>query len=114
MSPQLTIQQLEHVIEVYDKRVGAKKLELESYAEFRDTGQAVLADLMDLVYNDGVGPPDFVGRLRAALQTFFSAKYTVASIELEELELTVKALRQQRSGIVGAGMIIPPFNSKRQ
>jgi hypothetical protein len=111
--PQLTTQQLEHAISAYQKRVEAKRLEVESFAGLRDTAQAVVADLMDLTIPQGDAAPDYQDRLRLSLVNLFSAKYTVASLDLEEMELQLKALRQMSSGVVGANMVIPPFNSKR-
>jgi hypothetical protein len=112
MSPQLTIQQLEHAISNIEKRVEAKKLEVEAFAELRDCAQAVLADLLDAI-EPPIDPPEFHNRTRLALTNLFAAKHATAMIDLEELELNLKAMRQMRSGIVGASMVVPPFNSKR-
>jgi hypothetical protein len=108
MSPQLTIQQLEHAIANIEKRVEAKKLEVEACAELRDCAQAVLADLLDAI-KPPIDPPEFHNRTRLALTTLFAAKHATAMIDLEELELNLKAMRQMRSGVVGARGIIPPF-----
>ena len=105
-----TVQQLDHAIANLEKLVEAKTLEIGSYATLRDCAQAVLADLLPLYSSD---PPEYHGRTRLALTHFFSAKHTLATIELEELQMMLAGRRQQRSGVVGANMVIPPFNSKR-
>jgi hypothetical protein len=114
MSPQLTIQQLEHAIAVYEKRVEAKKLEIDSYAALRDCAQAVLADLLDSAWEPAIGPPEFYGRTRLALTNLFSSKHTVATLDLEDLELNVKAMRQMRSGVVGASRVFDPFKPNQR
>jgi hypothetical protein len=115
MSPQPSIQQLDHAIKNLETLVEAKGFEIESYALLRDHAPAAFESLTKIYPADAL--PDLsrsLGMLGHATVNLFAAKHTVATIELEELQMMLAARRQQRSGIVGAGMIIPPFNSKRQ
>jgi hypothetical protein len=109
MSPQLTVQQLEHAIAVYERRVEAKKLEIESYSLL-----SVHVAAINILLDTDVAADESLSMIKHAAVNLFTAKHTVATIELEELELTVRALRQQRSGIVGAGMVIPPFKPNQR
>jgi hypothetical protein len=111
MSPQLTVQQLEHAIANIQKRVEAKRLEVEACAELRDCAQAVLADLLDHTVS---AEREYHGRARLALANLFAAKHAAATIDLEELELNLRAYQQMRSGVVGASRVIDPFKSNQR
>lgn len=90
--PQLSVQQLEHAIKVFKARVSAKKLEIHSYSQFKDNAPVAAIQLL------GADP---LGQgMHDAVENFFTAKMNQALLDLEELELQVKALRQARSGII--------------
>jgi hypothetical protein len=93
--PRLSVQQLEHASQVYEKRVQAKKLEIDSYSKFRDYAPITISMLMG-EYAD----PNERETFRQATENFFTAKVQQGILDLEELELQVKALKQARSGIV--------------
>lgn len=95
----LSIQQLEHAIQVYEKRVQAKKLEIDSYAKFRDHAPEAMEGIARMFIGD-LGIQGSQAALRDATENLFTAKVNQAILDLEELELMVKALKQQRSGIV--------------
>ncbi len=121
MSPQLTIQQLEHAITNIDKRVEAKKLEIHSYAEWRDHAPAAFGTLSFMLPPVASSEQESVfaamsrslAALREATVNLFTAKLNTALIDLEELELNLKAMRQMRSGVVGASMV-PPFKQNQR
>jgi hypothetical protein len=103
MSPQLNAQQFDHAISVFEKRVEAKKLEIGALAKLCERAPDVVADLT------------MKGELlRQPIEDFFTARHTVATLELEDLQLQLAAMRQMRSGVVGVNRVIPPFNSHRQ
>jgi hypothetical protein len=105
MTPQLSVQQLEHAIKNLQRRVDAKKLEAHSYAQFRDHAPAALGHL--LTGFDGAvkgDPPSEY--LHDATENLFTAKLNQALIDLEELELTLKAYKQMSSPIQVPGMQI--------
>jgi hypothetical protein len=110
MSPQLTKQQLEHAIENLQKRVDAKKLECDSYAKFHSYSGDAVRWFARLMYSLDPGgfesEPEILGE---ATTNLFTAKLNLGLIELEELELTLRAYKQMSSGIVGA-TLIPPTN----
>jgi hypothetical protein len=112
MSPQLTAQQLDHAISNIAKRVEAKKLEVEALKTFLAYLPAPLGAWYERT--TGLATPANQDAVEDAAENFFTAKLNTALIDLEELELNLKAMRQMRSGVVGANMVIPPFNSKRQ
>jgi hypothetical protein len=108
MSPQPTKQQLEHALSNIRKRVDAKKLECHALAAFRDHAGLAVADLIQ----DCGLIPEHCHALQDATGNFFTAKLHTALVDLEELELNLRAYSQMSSGIVGATMI-PPTNSKK-
>ncbi len=110
MTPQPSIQQLDHAIANLEKLVEAKTLEIESYS-LLTTRVAALNILLDT----DVSADESLAMIKHATVNLFAAKHTIATIELEELNLMLAARRQQRSGVVGAIMVIDPFkNSHRQ
>jgi hypothetical protein len=116
MSPQLTVQQLEHAISNIEKRVEAKKIEARSFEVFRDNILYVLG-----IFTKGLGQGPAMDEtlthlehLQAAAELFCSAKHATALIDLEELELNLKAYKHARSGIVGANMVIDPFKPNQR
>jgi hypothetical protein len=108
--PQLTIQQLEHAISVYEKRVEAKKLEVESYSLLT----ANIAAVGIVLTPDDASAVESMEIIRHAAVNLCAAKHTVATLDLEELELQLKVMRQARSGVVGASMVVPPFKSNQR
>jgi hypothetical protein len=91
--PRLSVQQLEHAIQVYEKRVQAKKLEIHAYSQFREGA----ADYASLFSNEDT--PEYT-RIQETVVNLGTAKVEQGLLDLEELELQVKALKQARSGIV--------------
>jgi hypothetical protein len=110
MTPQLTKQQLEHAIENLQKRVDAKKLECASYSAFKQHAPAALGELLP---RDTATVAVRLSELQDATENLFTAWRDQSLIELEELELTLRAYKQMSSGIVGA-TLIPPSNSRIQ
>jgi hypothetical protein len=91
------------------KRVNAKKLEIHAYGQFRDYAPSVPV-LLSLIPK-GEGPAtesiiEALEQLRDAATNFFTAKLNQALVDLEELELALKAYKQMRSGIIVPGMKI--------
>jgi hypothetical protein len=123
MSPQLTIQQLEHAISVYEKRVEAKKLEVDSYALLRDHSPAAFGAFSMMLPTDASDAVEAqvldamshsLGIMRHAIVNLFATKHTVATLDLEDLELNLKGMRQMRSGVVGASRVIDPFKPNQR
>ena len=112
MNPQLTVQQLEHAIANIEKRVEAKKLEVEALKTFLAYLPAPLGAWYDRT--TGLATPANQDAVENAAENFFTAKLNTALIDLEELELNLKAMRQMRSGVVGATGIIPPFKPNQR
>ncbi len=113
MTPQLSVQQLEHAIKNLQRRVDAKKLEAHSYAKFRDYAPTALGHLCEKLAGVDGDPAVREGRadppseyLHDATENFFTAKLNQALIDLEELELTLKAYKQMSSPIQVPGMQI--------
>jgi hypothetical protein len=111
MTPQLSVQQLEHAIKNLQKRVDAKKLEAHSYGLFRDHAPAALEHLCEKFIDEDPaikkGLADPPGEyLHDATENLFTAKLNQALIDLEELELQLKAVKQMSSGILVPGMQI--------
>jgi len=104
-----TVQQLDHAIANLEKLVEAKTLEIESYSLLRGHIAAVGIVLTP----DDASAAESMSIIRHAAVNLCAARHTVATIELEELQMMLAGRRQQRSGVVGANMVIPPFNSKR-
>lgn len=94
MSPaqSLTAQQLAHAIAQFEKRVEAKRMEAEALDDFSTYIPAAAASA-----------PDFTWKtvLTSIAERYFKAKHTQALIDLEILELQLRALKAQQSGIVG-------------
>jgi hypothetical protein len=106
--PQLTIQQLEHAIRNIEKRVQAKTLECAALQQMQAAAVDVIGKLFNFRDQEKQQP------VQDAAHNFLTAKFNNALVDLEELELNLKAMRQMRSGVVGASIVVPPFNSKRQ
>ena len=119
MSPQLSKQQWEHAISNLQRRVNAKKLECHALATFRDHSPAIFGALSMLMPADADAQDsrllramtDSMSLLREATINLATAKLNTALVDLEELELNLRAYSQMSSGIVGATMI--PGNSKQ-
>jgi len=114
MTPQLSVQQLEHAIKNLQRRVDAKKLEAHSYKELSDHSPSAFGTLSMILPADASAQDDSMliamaqslGKLREATVNLFTAKLNQALIDLEELELQLKAVKQMSSGIVVPGMQI--------
>ena len=104
MSPQLTKQQLEHAISNIRKRVDAKKLEIDSLSKLRTAAVDVIAKHFNFRDEEKQQP------VQNAVHNYLTAKINEQLVNLEELELSLRAYSQMSSGIVGATMI--PNNSK--
>jgi len=96
MSPQLSTQQLEHAIGNLEKLLSAKKLEIYSLSAFKENAPVAVIQLL--------GADPLGQSLRDATENFFASKLNRALIELEEMEMQMKALRHMRSGVVIPGM----------
>lgn len=114
MTPQLSVQQLEHAIKNLQRRVDAKKLEVHSYKQFSDSLPSAVAQLLGMKDPSEDEEPaasmsEVMRRFRLlqeATENFFTAKLNQALIDLEELELTLKAYKQMSSPIQVPGMQI--------
>jgi hypothetical protein len=94
MTPQLSVQQLEHAIKNCDARVKAKTLECAALDQMRDAIPEYLAGLI-------IDQP-----LRESVHNYLTAKLNWALIDLQELELQLKAVKQMSSGVIVPGMTI--------
>ncbi len=111
MSPQqfqsLTIQQQEKVISVTQSRLENKTKEVDALFMFSVHAPAAVYMLVagtpeaDDVISEPSEPTP-AAQLKTATEQYFEAKHSQALMELEELQLTVKALKQMQSPIVGA------------
>lgn len=104
--PRLTAQQLAHAINVYERRVKAKKLEIDSYAKFRDHARGQIGALLgERECEAGIETGAILlspsqRSLCDAVENLCAAKVEQGILDLEELELQVKALKQAQSGLV--------------
>jgi len=97
VSPQLTSQQLAAKIRAFESILNSKRLEFDSLSKIR----ACVPDLVYKIYNQG--PPSAADNqqlLTEAATNYLTAKLNHLSIELQELELTLRMLNQQTSGLV--------------
>jgi hypothetical protein len=111
MSPQLTIQQLEHAIANIEKRIEAKKLEAASYATLANYGRAALSRYLE---DDATLTEKHKRIVAEAVEHLLTAKLNTALVDLEELGLNLIAYRQMRSGVVGASLVIDPFKPNQR
>jgi len=86
MNPQPNSTQLRHALENGQKAVTAKKLEIKAYQQFRYAA-AEIASSFNLDSEDSE-------RIREAIENLVTAKRDYGEVELEELELKVKAVEQ--------------------
>jgi hypothetical protein len=105
MSPQLSKQQLEHAISNIKKRVDAKMLEIDSLSKMRTCAVDVIAKHFNFRDEDKQQP------VQTAIHNYLTAKINQELVNLEEMQLSLRAYSQMSSGIVGATML-PPSNSK--
>jgi hypothetical protein len=92
MSPQLNPAQLQHAIENGEKLVAAKKLEIQAYKRLQEHLPAFASLLR------GIGEPsepvlNSLGELQYAAFSLLDVKISRAEVELEELEMQVKAYK---------------------
>jgi len=120
MSPQLNPAQLQHAIDNGTKLVEAKKLEIGAYQRFFADAPNVIALLFD-----ALGIPEMVKSDNPALERFdqirefmdiatcdlFQSKIARAEVELEELEMQVKAYKFIQSQ-AGNRIQVPNFKSQ--
>jgi hypothetical protein len=90
MTPQLTPAQLQHAIENGTKLVEAKKLEISAYQSFKDHAPAALRELIRC---DMPNTETRLSLLQDATENLCQAKLSRAEVELEELEMQVKAYK---------------------
>jgi hypothetical protein len=117
MSSQLTAQQLDHAISNIEKRVAAKKLEMSACERCRDNAPSLIVAVSMSFRGEGQATDDILTALeilQGASADLFAAKHATATIDLEELELNLKAYQQMRSGVVGASRVIDPFKSNQR
>jgi len=88
--PQLTPAQLQHAIDNGTKLVEAKQLEIQAYSEFRKHAPAALGELLP---SETATTSSRLSALQDATEALFTAKMNQAMVELEELELQVKAYK---------------------
>lgn len=105
MSPQLSANQLAHAAKNAEKLIAAKKLEIHAYSKFQKHAPAAIRELLDplspkLQRFPGETAGTVSRDLQDATENLFTAKLNHALIELEELELQLKAVRhiQQQQG----------------
>ncbi len=109
MSPQvfaqMTIQQQEHVIKVFETKVEAQIKETDALLVFRDHAPQEVARVAGWIPEGDPNGNELSPHQRAlyeATEQYFEAKHSQALMDLEELQLTVKALKSFQSPIVGA------------
>jgi len=103
MNPQSNPAQLQHAIENGTKLTDAKKLEIEAYSAFRADGRAIIEFLFDAIEPDRskMNPAhpalETFDRLRRvmdlAVVNLLQSHIARAQVELEELEMQVKAYK---------------------
>ena len=97
MSPsQLTVQQLEHVTKVWQEKVAAKKLAIQSLLSFQQHAPELCSLLFGMPASEG--STQF--KIIVAADQFLDAKIQEHRYDLADLELQLKAIQQQRSGII--------------
>jgi hypothetical protein len=101
MTPQLSVQQMEHATRNLEKRVKAKTLECVSLDQMRKVADTFLDAIFDPRDKEKQQP------VQDAVHNFLTAKMNYALVDLEELELTLRAYKQMSSPIVGASLIPP-------
>jgi hypothetical protein len=110
MTPQLSVQQLEHAIKNLQRRVDAKKLECHSLDNLRQHAPiSILAVLAKELKGEGSTTDATLNGLektRESAENLLTAKLNQALIDLDELELQLKAVKQMSSGILIPGMQI--------
>jgi hypothetical protein len=84
MSPQLTPAQLQHAIENGTKLVEAKKLEISAYQTFQQNASPALQSILNSPWTQA---------LCCGIDNLCKSKLARAEVELEELEMQVKAYK---------------------
>ena len=90
MTPQLNPAQLQHAIDNGTKLVEAKKLEISAYQDYVNDAPAALGQLLRSE-RDTASTEARLRSLQDATENLFKAKLMRAGVELEELEMQVKA-----------------------
>lgn len=106
MSPQLSVQQLEHAITNLATLISAKELEISALSAFKEHGPAHVHAFLEFIHQYEDPSPESEN-ISIATGNFFTAKLNRARVELEELEMQLKAvqaMRAQQSGIIVPGM----------
>ena len=103
MSPQLNAKQIEHVIANLEMRVSAKKVEQDALLTFQTFAPAILSAFLQDVMAD---PDEVVPDLCRATVAFLNAKINQLLIDLEELELMLKGVKQQQAHL-NSGLVLP-------
>lgn len=94
MTPQPSVQQLEHAIKNWEARVKAKTLECASLEQMRTAAINVIGKLFN--FRD----PEKQQPAQDAVHNYLTAKLNQAVLDLQELELYLKAMRQQSSSVI--------------
>ena len=95
MAPQLTTQQLAAAIRAIEQRRASKQLEVDSLNTFRAAAPEAINHLFP-------GPENLhlITALADASANYLTAKINWLLIDLQEIDLQLRALRQHQSGIV--------------
>jgi len=93
----MTIQQQQHVIKVFETKLETKTKETEALLIFRNQASGIV-----MLWLASTMPIKSVAELQNAAEQYFAAKHSQALMDLEELQLTLKALKSMQSPIVGA------------
>ena len=111
MTPQLfqsmSTSQQEKIIEVCQKQVDTKRMEVDALAAFREHMPIFIVLLLlgaiHKVPADRLTDLDTTtAQLKVATEQYFQAKHSQVLLELEQLELSLKAIKSMQSPIVGA------------
>ncbi len=92
MTPQLNAAQLQHAIENGEKLLAAKKLEISAYQDYVNDAPAALGELLRSE-RDTASTEARLRSLQDATENLFKSKIARAEVELEELEMQVKAYK---------------------
>lgn len=89
MSPRANVAQLKHALENGEKLIAAKKMEILAYNHFQRIGE----DMARMLFADPEGQLQV--DVEEAIEELTSANIARAEVELEELQLTVRAMEHQ-------------------
>jgi hypothetical protein len=117
MSPQLSVQQLEHAIKNLEALIGAKKLEIDALSKFRELVPGTVSLIYRGIHTEPTEPQPLLEfwdwwtkDVQRAAENFFTAKINQALVQLEEIEMQLKAVKHMRAQ--QSGILIPNLNFK--